>query len=439
MERRRFLKNSGLALGVLPVLPTLGAAPPPPSSLSAARSFDPMDWGSVRDQFALTRAHIHMATFLLASHPRPVAEAIERHRRGFDADPVTYWEEHFMMAEPKVQAAAAEYLDTAPGQIALTDSTTMGLGLVYGALRLGPGHEILTTPHDHYATIKSLRLRAERTGATVREVALYDDPAETSVDAVVGRMRGAITDRTRVLAVTWVHSSTGVKLPLAAMAEALRDINAGRDAADRVLFCVDGVHGIGIDDVTMDGLGVDFFMAGTHKWMFGPRGTGIIWGRPEAWNLVDPIIPSFGPSVGVWLGVLPADTPFVTPGSYHSPGGFHSFEHRWALDEAFRFHLAIGKARVQERIHGLNTVAKEALAEMEHVRLYTPMSPTLSAGIICFGVDGHTPAEVVAHLHERGVVGSTSPYPVSYARIAPSLLNDEDEVARTVAAVAELG
>ena len=59
---------------------------------------------------------------------------------------------------------------------------------------------------------------------------------------------------------------------------------------------------------------------------------------------------------------------------------------------------------------------------MPKVRLYTPMSPALSAGIICFDVEGHRPAEVVAHLHARGIVGSTSPYPVSYARIAPSLL-----------------
>ena len=439
MQRRTFFKQTGLALGALPALGTVGlGAPAPDPPPLPSRPFDPTDWKAVRDQFPLTRSRIHMATFLLASHPRPVADAIERHRRGFDEDPATYWEEHFMTAEPGVQAAAAAYLQTEPGQIALTDSTTMGLGLTYGALRLRPDQEILTTPHGHYATIKSLRLRAERTGAAVREVALYDNPAETSVDGVVSRMLDAITERTRVLAVTWVHSSTGVKLPLAAMAEALRDVNAGRDVEDRVLVCADGVHGLGIDDVTVDSLGVDFFIAGTHKWLFGPRGTGIIWGSPAAWDAVDPIIPSFGPSVGVWLGALPPDTPFVTPGSYHTPGGFHSFEHRWALGEAFRFHLDVGKARVRERIHGLNSRAKEALTEMPHVRLYTPTSPSLSAGIVCFDVDGHTPGEVVAHLHERGITGSTSPYPVSYARIAPSLINDEDEVDQTVVAIAEL-
>lgn len=143
-------------------------------------------------------------------------------------------------------------------------------------------------------------------------------------------------------------------------------------------------------------------------------------------------------TVGAWLGFIPPDSEYLTPGDTMTPGGFHSFEHRWAVGEAFQFHLDIGKARVQERIHALNTQAKEALDAMPHVRLYTPMSPALSAGIICFDVDGHEPTEVVAHLREGGIVASTTPYRVSYARIAPSLVNDEEEVERTVTAVAAL-
>ena len=78
----------------------------------------------------------------------------------------------------------------------------------------------------------------------------------------------AITPATRVLALTWVHSSTGLKLPLRAITDAVRRINAGRDEAGRVLVCVDGVHGFGIEDVVLSDLGCDFFMAGCHKWLF---------------------------------------------------------------------------------------------------------------------------------------------------------------------------
>ncbi len=101
-------------------------------------------------------------------------------------------------------------------------------------------------------------------------------------------------------------------------------------------------------------------------------------------------------------------------------------------------HLGIGKDRLQGGIHALNTLAQEALADLPYVRLHTPMSPALSAGIICFEVAGHAPAEVVAHLHHAGITGSTSPYRVSYPRIAPSALKTEEEVERTAAALAAL-
>jgi len=435
MKRREFLQQTGFSLGVMSgaALPALAVQEATPPKDEPRRAFRPDDWASVRDQFPLTRSYVHLATFFLASHPRCVADAIERHRRAFDENPPGYFHDKIEQADARCRAAAAEYMGGSADHVALTDSTTMGLGLVYGGLHLEPGQEILSTKHDHYSTQLSLRYRAQRTGATVREIPLYEAPAGATVDEIVSRMRAGITDRTRVLAVTWVHSCTGVKLPLAAMAAALREVNASRDAANRILFCVDGVHGFGIENVNVADLGCDVFIAGTHKWIFGPRGTGVIWARPEAWKLARPVIPSFGMNYAVWLGELSADQ--VPVGDLMSPGGFHSFEHRWALPDAFHFHLQIGKARVQDHIHRLNTMAKEAMARMPHVKLHTPLSPELSAGIICFDVAGRTPDEVVASLHQKGIIASTSPYRPSYARIAPSLVNNEEEIERTLAAL----
>ncbi len=434
IKRREFLQQAGLSIGVLSGVASPGlAVQDGPAKDEPRPRFRPDDWASVREQFPLTRSYVHLATFFLASHPRCVADAVERYRKGLDENPVDYWHSQFEQADARTRAAAADYLGGSADHIALTDCTTMGLGLVYGGLRLEPGQEIVSTTHDHYSTQVSLSHRAERTGATVREISLYESPARASVDEIVSRMRAGISDRTRVLAVTWVHSCTGVKLPLAAMATALRNINASRDPEDQVLFCVDGVHGLGIEDVKIAELGCDFFVAGTHKWMFGPRGTGLIWGRPEAWKVVRPVIPSFGLNYGVWLGKLAPDQ--VPIGDLLTPGGFHSFEHRWALPEAFRFHLEIGKARIQERIHGLNTMAKEAMAGISHIKVHTPLCPKLSAGIICFDVAGRSPEEVVDYLRGRGIIASTSPYRTSYARIAPSLINDEEEIDRTMAAL----
>ena len=431
--RRDFLVRTGVTLSaaILAEVSARAFAERP----SPQRTFT--SWDDLRSQFPLSPGLIHLAAFFLASHPTPVREAIERHRAGLDADPIGYWFEQEEKQEAKVLQASAEYLGANPADIALTDSTTMGLGLLYGGLQLRTGQEILTTTHDHYSTETSLRLRAERTGATVRQIPLYRSLKTVSRDELVDALRKSITPATRIVAVTWVHSSTGLKLPIHDMALAIQAINRARDERDRVILCVDGVHALGVEDFRLSELGCDFLVAGTHKWMFGPRGTGLVWGHSKAWPIARATIPTFDThAYDLWMENKSSSD---LPQSVHmTPGGFHSFEHRWALEEAFKFHQSIGKTKVTHRIHELNQQLKQGLAAMPHVTLHTPMSQDLSAGIVCFEVAGMVPRAVVEKLRQRHIVGSVTPYATKYVRLAPSLINSPQEIETTLGEIRNL-
>ena len=430
--RRGFLVRTGLALSAAVLA---GAHPHAQAEQRSSGKFE--NWGDIRAQFPLSPQLIHLAAFFLASHPAPVREAIERHRAGLDTDPIGYWFEHEEKQEAKVLQAAAEYLGGNPTDIALTDSTTMGLGLLYGGLKLGNEQEILTTTHDHYSTETALRLRAERTGAMVRQIHLYRSLKTVSRDEIVESLRKGITPMTRIVAVTWVHSSTGLKLPIHDMALAIQAINRSRDERDRIIFCVDGVHALGVEDFRVSELGCDFLIAGTHKWMFGPRGTGLVWGHPKAWPIARATIPTFS-SQAYDLWMENKSSKDLPPSIHMTPGGFHSFEHRWALDEAFTFHQAIGKSKVTQRIYELNQQLKQGLAAMPHVTLHTPMSQDLSAGIVCFEIAGLAPRAVVEKLRQRSIVGSVTPYATKYVRLAPSLINSEKEIETTLGEIRKL-
>jgi selenocysteine lyase/cysteine desulfurase len=403
-----------------------GCDPAPSVAEATVPQLDPNDWGSVRAQFALTTGVANFTTFTFASHAASVRSAIDRHRTGLDADPYGYLNANESTLDDAVAKAAAGYLHTDAAQIAYTDSTTMGLGLLYSGLRLNPGDEVLTTEHDFYATHESWRLRTLRDAATVRRVRLYDEPEQADAGQIVSRLMAALSDRTRVVAITWVHSSTGVRLPVRAIADALAAANAGREPARRALLCVDGVHGFGIEDAGPDDLGCDFLVTGCHKWLFGPRGTGIIWGRPGAWARFTPIIPTF------------TGSPEGPPGSFATPGGYHSFEHRWALAEAFGVHQAIGRTRVAERSHALAAMLKDGLAGIPKVRLRTPRSTEISAGIVCCEVAGYGPRDAVAALRPKDVWTSATPYSPSYLRFGTSVLTNESDVDRALNAVRAL-
>lgn len=395
-------------------------------------------WASVRDLFPLSADKVHMSAMLISSHPTPVQNAIDEYRRTLNADPAGFLEENNERLTNSVRAAAGAYFGVDARDVALTDSATMGIGLVYNALRLRSGQELLTTDQDYFVTHEALRLAAERSGARLRTVSLYQDVKSVTSSEMLERLRAGLTPATRVLALTWVHSSTGLKIPAGEIAKLVSELNARRDKEDRILFCLDGTHGVGNQVPRFADLGCDFLMSGGHKWLFGPRGTGFVIAKPDAWQDCHPIIPSFidGQVLDGWIAREAPPGP--TTAARMTPGGFKSFEHVWALAEAFALHQKIGPERIKDRTDGLADRLKTNLAEVKAVRLQTPPGSDLAAGIVSFDVDGMSPHAAVQALRRHQVIASVAPYATPHVRLTPSLQNNEGDVDTAVDALRRL-
>lgn len=394
---------------------------------NALKDLDPSSWASVKAQFPLSGADANFAAFVFASHPASVREAINEFAAKLDADPVGFLASDESRLEGEVARAAHAYLGGDEGGTAFTDSTTAGLGLLYSGLKLAPGDEILTTEHDFYATHESLRLLAARTGCTVRRVRLYSDPATATEDEILSALGAALSPKVAVVALTWVHSGTGVRLPVAAMSDLIR-------SRTKALVCVDAVHGFGARRERPGDLKVDFFVSGGHKWLFGPRGTGVLWGTKAGWDRYTPVVPSFSrAAIGSWITgrQLP-----VSAGDLATPGGYHTFEYRWALAAAFDLHRRIGADRIADRTEQLATRLKDGIKDLGHVTLVTPRSPALSAGVVCCTVRGKTADVAVRELRElHRVVASVTPYPTALVRFGTSIATDEADVDKALAAL----
>ncbi|MBK4987882.1 pyoverdine-tailoring periplasmic protein PvdN [Pseudomonas sp. S36] len=415
-DRRTFLKHASLLAVALPLGSSLDQALASPASAPKAGD----RWAQLRQLFNQDPAYLHLSNFLITSHPKPVQDAIDRYRISLDRNPglVMDWDrQEPWQHEARVREWAGKYLQARPGQIALTGSTTEGLAVIYGGLHVRPDQEILTTEHEHSAAEAILDFRTQRQGTQVRRIRLFKAPAKVSTDEIVGNIDRNIRPNTRILGMTWVQSGSGVKLPLADIGAVVDRHNRDRAEADRILYVVDGVHGFGVENVSFPQMNCDYFIAGTHKWMFGPRGTGIVCARSEQLKNITPLIPTFS-----------QDNDFATS---LTPGGYHAFEHRWALDEAFKLHLQLGKADVQGRIHQLNSYLKQRLSEHAQVELVTPLSPEHSAGFTFFRVKGRDSDKVAAALLQRKAIVDAVYRDVGpVVRTAPGLLNDESEIDR---------
>jgi selenocysteine lyase/cysteine desulfurase len=402
-----------------------------------------VDWRAVRALFPLAPDWVHLASFLFVSHPKPVAAAIEHFRHKLDADP--FWVELAALTDSEgrpfvaVKRALADYVGGAPAEIALTSNTTSALAVAWHGLRIRPDQEILTTEHDHYSQHESIRYAADRVGCGVRYVALYDAPAAADAGQMVERLARAVGPKTRAVGVTWVHSSTGVKVPLDGIAAAVARANRGRAAADRCVLVVDGVHGFGNQDVDVARLGCDFFAAGTHKWLFAPRGTGFLWGRSDAWPELRPTIPAFDPDgLVTWEAWMERKPLPPTAAAFVSPGGFVAYEHLLAVPAAVELHRTIGRDRIAARVAELNAAFREGAARLPRVTLHTPRDPRLSGGISAFEVAGLTAERVTQRLAEQKIRTSDSPYKTSYARVAAGIMNSPEDVDTALRAIRTL-
>ena len=206
---------AGLAAGGLTACDADASSTPSRQPVATtATDWDPADWDDVRAQFPLDPSVAQFAAFVLSPHTRPLDAAIAGYR-----DELAFDTEQALSKGPEredaVRQAAADFAGGAPGQYALTDSTTMGIAHMYGGLSLSAGDEVLSTTHDFYSTEDALRLLELRTGATVNRVTLYDDPWTATVDEMVDRLMKGVTSRTKVVAITWVHSSPASGCPSA--------------------------------------------------------------------------------------------------------------------------------------------------------------------------------------------------------------------------------
>jgi selenocysteine lyase/cysteine desulfurase len=423
IHRRRFLQGAGLLAGLAPLSASRAPAEAAPADDTAFR-FE--SWPRLRDEFAQDWRWRNFAGFLLASRPRIVEQSIRFHRDALNRNAPGHLEEVYRL-EAEGRARAAAYLGVDTKQISMTGNTTMGLATLYNQIRIRPGQEVLTTEHEHYSCRTSIEYRARREGFRVRTIRLYDEPRDASTGGILERIRRNVTPATRVLALTWVHSGSSIKLPAAAVGRLVTELNQGRGDDDRILFCLDGVHGFGVENTRFDELGCDFFVAGTHKWMFGPSGTGIMCSRDPELRDISPTIPPFN---------FGGDESF---GAMMTPGGFHTFEHRASVGKAFEFHLAIGKQRVQERIHALNERLKQQLEALDGVELVTPRGAHLSAGFTFFRVPGKGAEEVEAFLRAERIIASAADRDAGpVVRMAPGLMNSEEEIDAAVAALRRL-
>lgn len=250
----------------------------------------PFDLDALREQFPILQRRIHGKPLVYfdnantAQKPLAVIEATARFYRQHNANVAravhTLSEEATALYE-QARATIARFVNAqAPREIVLTSGTTAAINLVarsYLQPRLQPGDEILITWMEHHANIVPWQLLCEETGAMLKVAPVLDDG---SLD--LPALLAMLSERTRLVALTHVSNVLGTINPIAQIAEHTRQRG--------IVLLVDGSQAAPHFPVDVQALGCDFYCFTGHK-LFGPTGTGALWGR---YALLDSMRPWIG-------------------------------------------------------------------------------------------------------------------------------------------------
>ena len=355
LTRRDFM--GGLAAGVLATCAAVKAdTKVVEASLESLRAWSAggADWQALRRQFLLDPGVIHLNTGTLGACPSVVVDAHIAFLRQIEANPAVLLFGSMGDAMEAVRQKAAAFLGADLNEVALTPNTTTGMNIVATGLQWRPGDEVLTTTQEHAGGRVCWEYARDRWGVVIREVTI-PTPAQSEAE-VIAALKAGISERTKVISISHVNTITGLRMPVAKVAELARQSGA--------FLIVDGAQAPGMLNVDVHALGCDAYASSSHKWMLAPKGCGLLYLRREFQQHVK-------------SGFLHSGL-----GAYTAATGTRNVPQILAHGVALDFHNLIGRQRIEERDLALARRLRERLLAVKNLEIVSSSVVSLQSGIL---------------------------------------------------------
>ena len=285
------------------------------------------------------------------------------------------------------RTAIARFLNAASdSSIVFTPGTTVGLNMIafgWGRRHVQPGDEILTTVMEHHANFVPWQQLAKERGATLRLIPLT---ADGRLD--LGRLDEVLNSRTKVIALTAMSNMLGTVNPVGEIVRRARQVGA--------CVVVDGAQSVPHMTTDLQAIDADFLVFSGHK-LYGPTGVGVLYGKPERLEEMDPII--FG---GHMISEVRIDESTWSPAPAKFEAGTMPIVQAIALGEAVRWVQSIGLEAIHQHEQ---TLLKSTIERLKAVPGITIYGPELEhrGGIVSFRIEGIHPEDLAALLDQKGV------------------------------------
>lgn len=382
-DRRKFLSVIGKGLGAMAVSSTvvaslfenLQAASRKIAHLTPEQAATDEDfWAQIQQSFSVTRGIVNLNNGGVSPSPRIVTEALVRYIwQQEDATAYTMWQ----ILEPQsetIRTGLAEIFGCDREEIAITRNASESLEILLMGMDFKSGDEILTTTQDYPRMLTTLRQRELREGLKLKLISIPIAPKDVS--EIAAAFERAVTPRTKLILIAHQINLTGQINPVKTVCEMAR--------SKGIETIVDGAHSFAQFDFKQADLGCDYFGTSLHKWLYAPKGTGMLYVRKEK-------IPK------IWA-LMAAENKNAADIRKFEEIGTHSAAPRLAIGEAILFHNAIGGKRKEARLRYLARYWMNRLKAVPKIKFNTSFDDKQSCAIANLNIENLDPEAVGGYL-----------------------------------------
>lgn len=253
------------------------------------------DWADLIGEFEIQpgTTYLNQGSFGIA--PRQVREARRRWIDLLDAQPMNFYCRDFESHMESAIGKLASFLNTNSGNLIFAENATTAMNVVANSLKLNSGDQVLSNNHE-YGAVHRIWQRACNNASAELKIATLPESFE-SHSQIVDAIFAEVTDRTRLIVVSHITSSTALIMPVKEICQ--------RAAKHGIPVAIDGPHAPAHVPLDLTEIGCAFYAASCHKWLAATLGSGFLfvhsdfhnsievpmkgWGRlspgvPEKWN-----------------------------------------------------------------------------------------------------------------------------------------------------------
>ncbi len=310
-------------------------------------------------------------------------------------------------------------------EIALVSTATEGINIILNGLGLARGDEIITSTHEHVALCIPLLHKMKTAGIEVRTF----EPDLKRAQGNVDRIAALMTKRTRLVFISDVTCTTGQIVPAADIARLA--------ASKRILFALDGAQSLGQFPIDIRASGADFYTASGHKWLLGPKRTGILYVRKDR---LDALVPTIVGAYSDRANSLLDRRLELRPSAQRFEYGTQNAALIYGLEAAADFVSTIGLDAVWKHNQALAEACVAGLGAIPGVELLSPSEPASRSAMVTFHFPGRDNRQVASALMQQRLrVRSVTEGGLDAVRVSFHVYNNANEVERLLQELKNIG